>query len=122
MRNGHACPISGGSTICGKSGDSVCVRSTTRMLPATRSAANRASRASLIAFPRSACSGPWLPELGGKLALECFRIIAPARQPFLRDISRKDILRSAAQRIDDVGGKPGGRDLWRRQRLVPFIV
>ncbi len=31
IRNGQHCPISGGSAICGKSGVSVCVRSTTRM-------------------------------------------------------------------------------------------
>src|SRR4029077_1895052 len=29
MRKGQACPISGGNTICGKSGDKVWVRSTT---------------------------------------------------------------------------------------------
>ena len=33
MRNGQHWPISGGSAICGKSGVSVCVRSTTRMRP-----------------------------------------------------------------------------------------
>src|SRR5690606_24442019 len=33
MRNGQHWPISGGSAICGNSGVSVCVRSTTRIRP-----------------------------------------------------------------------------------------
>src|SRR3954469_13808406 len=37
MRNGQLCPISGGSTMGGKSGDSVWVRSTIRILPAASS-------------------------------------------------------------------------------------
>src|SRR5688572_28967643 len=43
MRNGLACPNSGGSTICGNSGARVCVRSTTRIRPLERPADNPAS-------------------------------------------------------------------------------
>ncbi len=41
-------PISGGSTICGKSGDKVCVRSTTRTRPEASSATNCKRTDSLI--------------------------------------------------------------------------
>src|SRR5216683_8135393 len=40
IRNGQHCPNSGGSAICGNSGDRVCVRSTTRIRPDRRSAAS----------------------------------------------------------------------------------
>ena len=43
IRNGQHCPISGGSAICGNSGESVCVRSTTRMRRAASAATSCAS-------------------------------------------------------------------------------
>ena len=43
MRNGQHWPISGGSAICGNSGVSVCVRSTTRMRRLASAAASSAS-------------------------------------------------------------------------------
>src|SRR6201988_5344055 len=50
MRNGRACPNSGGSTICGNSGASVCVRSTTRIRPLESPAVNCASMVVLISW------------------------------------------------------------------------
>src|SRR5581483_11054602 len=47
MRNGRLCPISGGSTIGGKSGDRVCVRSTSSKLGAAVSACSQPCKGSL---------------------------------------------------------------------------
>src|SRR5687768_4249399 len=47
MRKGQHWPISGGSAICGNSGVSVCVRSTTRMRPVLR-APTRTPRISAV--------------------------------------------------------------------------
>ncbi len=51
-----------------------------------------------------------------ELALEHLRVVAPARQPLLRDVAGIDVLDAVAQRLDDRAGQRRGRELRRRQR------
>src|SRR3954466_2730203 len=112
MRNGQHWPISGGSAICGNSGVSVCVRSTTRMRPVARAMAMPARRL-VVACVMSAAPGC-------EFALEDLRVLAPALQPFLGHVARVHILDAFLQRLDDGTGQRRRRQLGRRQVLVPL--
>ena len=57
----------------------------------------------------------------GQFAFERLRVVAPAREPILRDVARIDIL-DALERLDDGRGHGRGRELRRRQELVPLVV
>ena len=101
MRNGAHWSNSGGSTICGKRGDSVCDRSMTRTLPPASAPASSAAARSLI------------PQL----AFEHLLALAEARDDVLRDIARIDVLDAVAQRRDDRarerrGASFGGGTSW----------
>ena len=108
MRNGAHWSNSGGSTICGKRGDSVCDRSTTRTLVARKRAGKLVN--SLRAH--------WSPQL----AFEHLLALAEARQDVLRDIAGIDVLDAVAQRRDDRFRQRCRRELRRRHELVPFVV
>src|SRR5438132_7598282 len=127
MRNGHACPISGGSEMYGNSGESVSVRSTTLILPAARPLASSVS--ALIAPYPIGVGGPAILSIGRILHTSCrellfqgFRIVAPSGEPFLRDIAGIYVFHAFAQRFDHGIGERSRRDLRWRQELVPFIV
>src|ERR1700730_15161869 len=96
IRNGRHCPNSGGSTICGNSGDSVCVRSTTRIPPDKRSAASVVSEFAAIGL--LACNGE---QSRTDLALKNLRIFLPSGQPLLGHIARVDVLDAILERVDD---------------------
>ena len=112
MRKGQHWPNSGGSAICGNSGVSVCVRSMTWICP-PRSAPASAPRISRAVHSAAPC---------GQFAFQHLRVVAPARQPFLRHVAGVHVFDAVAQRLDDGRGQRGGRDLRRRHQLVPFIV
>src|SRR5258708_34922324 len=133
MRNGQACPISGGNEMCGNSGDRVSVRSTTLIFPPASSFASCASAVMLapcqggrkrkaqrgVGCHKSKTPRP-KPTSCGKLLLQGLWIVAPSGQPFLRHIARIEILDAFAQGLDHRAGERSGRDLRRRQELVPL--
>src|SRR5258708_21235696 len=86
IRNGQHCPNSGGSAICGNSGDRVCVRSTTRIRPDRRSAASVISEFAGMVFSRV------LASTIGDFSLEYFPILFPSRQPLLVHAARVTVL------------------------------
>src|SRR5574337_1715968 len=94
MRNGWHWPSSGGRPRVGKSVLRVCERSTTRTPPPC---------SALASWP----SG-WLGFMSrparGEFTFEHLGVVAPARQPVLRDVARIDILHAALQRLDDGAG------------------
>src|SRR4051812_5690040 len=107
MRNGQHWPISGGSAICGKSGVSVCVRSTTRMRPEA-SASARVPSSDVSCMSVAPC---------GQLALEDLGVVAPALEPFLRHLARVHVLEAFLQRVHDRARQGRRRHLRRRQVL-----
>src|SRR5208283_1005812 len=112
MRNGQHWPKSGGSTICGNSGARVCVRSTTRIRPELRSAASEISE---FAVMRAISSN-------AHFALESLRTLLPAGEPLLGHIAGIDVLDAILKRLDHRLCQRFGRELRRRQQLIPFIV
>src|SRR6266702_8396352 len=119
MRTGAAWPNSGGSTMTGKSGLSVKVRSTTRTAP--EEIAPASSRRFLLCIFTS--SG--LVEISispVELALERFRIGRETLPDFLGDISDIHFFEPTSQpRHDRLRDRPR-RDLRRRHGLEPFGV
>src|SRR5437016_11601089 len=112
MRNGHACPISGGSEMYGNSGESVSVRSTTLILPAARPLARSASALMpLHQMPVRRCAmlpiGSILQTSCRELLFQRFRIVAPSGEPFLRDIAGIQVFHPFAQRLDHGAGEKG---------------
>src|SRR5262245_3366085 len=107
MRKPQHCPISGGSAICGKSGDSVWVRSTIRMPPPRIAPASAVRSCVLLMSSRSR----------RQLALEHLGIVAPSFEPLLRDVAGVDVLDTVAQRLHDRAGERSGREFRRRQIL-----
>src|SRR5208282_1522523 len=110
MRNGQHWPNSGGSTICGNSGARVCVRSMTRICLDARSAANEISE---FAAMRAISSY-------AHFALESLRTLLPAGEPLLGHIAGVDVLDAVLKRLDHSLGQRFGRELRRRQQLIPF--
>src|SRR6478736_10261342 len=122
MRKGQHWPISGGSAICGNSGVSVCVRSTTRMRPVdmalTRppriSAVDMSSVVVVIALLQIFSGRPHeVGKPGGvssasarsEFTLEDLGVVAPAFQPLLGHVAGVHVLDTAAQRLDDRVGQ-----------------
>src|SRR5580700_874466 len=119
MRTGAAWPNSGGSTMTGKSGLRVKVRSTTRTAP--EAIAPASSRRVLLCIVRS--SG--LAEIRispVELALERFRIGCETLPDFLGDIPDIDLFEPAPQPRYDRLRDGARRHLRRRDGLEPFGV
>src|SRR5262245_24841360 len=117
MRTGAAWPNSGGSTMTGKSGLSVKVRSTTRTAPDATAPANCLRpllSIALLPFQRA--------RLRPKLTLDRLGIRRKAPANVLCDIAHEHVLESALERRHDGGRDRAWRHLRRRHRLEPFNV
>src|SRR5580704_6952719 len=137
MRKGRDWPISGGSTIGGKSGDNVWVRSTNRKrgfaatrvarpLPAAQFSAETFCLLSCLRFWRRLSSDApcWPPSsiALAQLALQRLGVFAVPRQPVLRDLARINVLHRTLQRLNQRRGQGTRRKLWRQFQLVPLVV
>src|SRR5690606_34342105 len=71
IRNGQACPNSGGRTMVGKSGVSVSVRSTIRILPASSSDMNWPSTEVVMVFPCDSDEGGINHPARSRVPLDC---------------------------------------------------
>src|SRR4051794_9486075 len=119
MRTGAACPNSGGSTMTGKSGLRVKVRSTTR--PAREKIAPASSRRLLLCIVMS--SGLVEIQISPvELALERFRIGREAPPDLIGDISDIHLLEPAFEPRHDRLRNGARRDFRRRHGLEPFGV
>src|SRR4051812_24167702 len=119
IRTGAAWPNSGGSTMTGKSGLSVNVRSTTRTAPAETAPAS--SRRLLLCIVTS--SGlVEIPMSPVELALERFRISRETLPDFFGDISDIHLLEPAFETRHDRLRDCARRDLRRRYGLEPLGV
>jgi len=100
-----------GSAICGNSGDSVCVRSTTRIRPDRRSAASVVSE---FAGRNFLASGVKPLEISRS---STSRDSLPSRQPLLGYVARVDVLDAVLERLttalaSDSGVNFGGGNVW----------
>src|SRR5690554_1757849 len=111
MRNGQAWPNSGGSTMVGKSGVRVSVRSTILIWPETSSAMNWVRTLLVMVSPGLQ-----------KLALEPFGVVSQAGKEFFGDVADIDVLGAFLQGPHDGRGYRGRRNARRGRQLFPLVV
>src|SRR5438874_3165241 len=119
MRTGAACPNSGGSTMTGKSGLSVKVRSTMRTAP------EEIAPASSRRFSLCIVTSSGLVEISispVELAFERFRIGRETLPDFLGNISDIHFFEPTSQPRHDRLRNSARRNLGRRHRLEPLGV